>query len=233
MKAVILAAGMGTRLRPITDSVPKCMVKVHGVTIIENQINNLLDNGINEILVIGGYKYDILKDHVSKLSDDVRIINNKEYAVTNNMYSLNMAKEFVDNEDFLLLNGDVFFEGEIIDRLINDSEPNMIVCDDGRYIEESMKIIIKNGRIASISKQIIPEDAYGVTIDIYKFSSDASKKLFDTIHKIIFEDKNVNSWSEVAIDKILKHVYFVPLNIKNKWVEIDNHEDLAEAEKLF
>lgn len=233
MKAVILAAGMGTRLRPITDKVPKCMVPVNGVTIIENQINNLIDNGINEIIIIGGYKYDILKAHISKISEKVRIINNKEYSTTNNMYSLHMAKEFVDNEAFLLLNGDVFFEKEIIEKLLENKEPNMIVCDDGRYIEESMKIIVKNGIISSISKQITPEDAYGVTIDIYKFSSYASKKLFETIQKIIYEENNLNSWSEVAIDKVLKQVDFMPLDIKYKWVEIDNHEDLAQAEKNF
>ena len=233
MKAVILAAGMGTRLRPITEKVPKCMVKVNNETIISNQTNNLLDNGIKDILVVGGYKYNILKEHIANISKSIKLLNNEDYDKTNNMYSLYMAKEFINNEDFILLNGDVFFEKEIIKDLISSNYPDLIVCDNDNYIEESMKIIVKDGKIQNISKKISPEESYGTTIDIYKFSSSSAKKLFDIIDNIINKENNLNSWSEVAIDKLFNYVDFKPLDINYKWVEIDNHDDLALAKDLF
>lgn len=233
MKAVILAAGMGTRLRPITEKVPKCMVKVNNETIISNQTNILLDNGIKDILVVGGYKYNILKEHIANISKSIKLLNNEDYDKTNNMYSLYMAKEFINNEDFILLNGDVFFEKEIIKDLISSNYPDLIVCDNDNYIEESMKIIVKDGKIQNISKKISPEESYGTTIDIYKFSSSSAKKLFDIIDNIINKENNLNSWSEVAIDKLFNYVDFKPLDINYKWVEIDNHDDLALAKDLF
>lgn len=233
MKAVILAAGMGTRLRPITEKVPKCMVKVNKETIIENQINNLIDNGINDILVVGGYKYNTLKEHIERISRSISILDNEDYDKTNNMYSLYMAKEFINNEEFILLNGDVFFEKDIIKNLLINNYPDLIVCDNDNYIEESMKITVKDGKIQNISKKISPEESYGTTIDIYKFSSSSAKKLFAIIDNIINKEKNLNSWSEVAIDKLFNYVDFKPLDIDYKWVEIDNHDDLALAKDLF
>lgn len=233
MKAVILAAGMGTRLRPITEKVPKCMVQVNNETIIENQIKNLLYNGIKDILVIGGYKFNKLKEHISNISKSINLLNNEDYDKTNNMYSLYMAKEFINNEEFILLNGDVFFDKNIIKDLMINNYTDLIVCDNDNYIEESMKIKVKDGKLLNISKKISSEESYGTTIDIYKFSSKSTKKLFNIIDKIINKDKNLNSWSEVAIDKLFDYIEFKPLDIDYKWVEIDNHDDLELAKRLF
>ena len=84
MKAIILAAGLGTRLRPITDEVPKCMVPVNGVCIIDKQISNLHKHGITDIVVVGGYKADMLKKHLS-VFPDITFIDNIRYAETNNI----------------------------------------------------------------------------------------------------------------------------------------------------
>lgn len=234
MKALILAAGLGTRLRPITDEVPKCMVPVNGVTIIKKQLSNLIDNGVEDIYIITGYKGDILKKHIEELgySQYVTFIDNEVYETTNNMYSLNLAKNYVENEPFLLMNADVFYEEGVIRDLLNDKEQNLIACEANRYIEESMKIICEE-RITTISKQVTEEEAYGTTIDVYKFSAVASKKLFDIIHDIIYVQEDNNSWSEVAINKLFEVERFYPLDITYNWVEIDNHDDLALAEKLF
>ena len=90
MKALILAAGLGSRLRPLTDEVPKCMVKVNGVSIIDKQIQNLKENGVNELFVVTGYKGDILEKHIIEKYNalDIKILHNDVYDRTNNMYSL-------------------------------------------------------------------------------------------------------------------------------------------------
>lgn len=235
MKALILAAGLGSRLRPLTDDVPKCMVKVNGVSIIDKQINNLRKGGIKDIFVITGYKAKILENHLKEYHNDlnIKIISNSNYDKTNNMYSLNLANEYLCDSDFIMMNSDVFFEEEVIKELLNNKYENLIVCEKDNYNEESMKIVVENNIINEISKKISTKDSYGTSIDVYKFGKEASKKLFEIIHDYLYVRNDLNSWSEVAINDLLNDVNFQPLNIKYKWMEIDNHEDLAAAEKLF
>lgn len=235
MKALILAAGLGSRLRPLTDNVPKCMVEVNGVSIIDKQINNLRKSGVEDIFIITGYKEDVLQNHIKKSYNDlnIRIISNSDYDKTNNMYSLYLANEYLSDSEFVMMNSDVFFEAEIIEELLNDKYENLIVCEKDNYNEESMKIIVENNIINEISKKISSEESYGTSIDVYRFGKEASKKLFEIIYDYLYVRKDLNSWSEVAINDLIKKVSFQPLNIKYKWMEIDNHEDLAIAEKLF
>lgn len=235
MKAVILAAGIGSRLRPLTNDIPKCMVEVNGVKIIEKQIKNLLKNNINDILVIIGYKQEKIRKYLQENFSFVNIIENEKYLETNNMYSMSLAKEFVNNESFIFMNADVFFEEKIITELLADKREDLIVCDNGNYLEESMKIIVnsKEKNIEKISKQIVEEEAYGTTIDLYKLSKKSAIKFFDIIENYIKEKKEINMWTEVAVQELLKQEKFYSKDIKLKWVEIDNFDDLKLAEKLF
>ena len=231
MKAIILAAGLGTRLRPLTDNYPKCMVEVNGIKIIDRQISNLTANGINEIYAVTGYKSEILCEHINHTWPHVHIIHNTEYDRTNNMYSLFMSREYVDAEDFLLMNGDVYFDGSIIRGLLDSHEPDMIACDKSQYILESMKVIYDGQRITHISKEISQKDYYAVSIDIYKISAKTSRILFSEIEEILKSDKN--SWTEKALDRIFPNADFQPYIISGRWFEIDNHEDLSNASEIF
>lgn len=235
MKAVILAAGIGSRLRPLTDNVPKCMVEVNGIKIIERQIKNLLNNGIKEIAVVTGHQHEILNKYLNENFPFIEIIDNKEYLKTNNMYSMFLTKKFVNEESFIFMNADVFFEEMIIKELLEDKRENLIVCDNGNYLEESMKIVLDKNEhnILKISKQISKEESYGTTIDVYKLSSSASEKFFSIINNFIIEKKELNLWTEVAVQELLKQEKFYSKDIDFKWVEIDNLEDLEQAKKLF
>lgn len=235
MKAIILAAGFGSRLRPLTNDVPKCMVEVNNVKIIEKQLSNLISNGIKlkDIVIVTGYKTEKLENYLNQVYKGINIIVNKDYETTNNMYSLYMTKDFVKNDEFLLMNADVYYDNDIIKELLAFKHSNAIVCDNGRYIEESMKITKENGVIRHISKAISEEDSYGVSIDVYKLSYKAGQELFKIANHIINEEKNLNSWTEVALDILLKKEDFYSMDMKYKWVEIDNHEDLKYAESIF
>lgn len=235
MKALILAAGLGSRLRPLTDEVPKCMIKVNGVTIIDKQIKNLKENGVKELFIVTGYKGDILEKYITEKYNelDIKILYNDVYDKTNNMYSLNMAKDYLVGEEFIMMNSDVFFEGEIIKSLLKEDYNNLIVCQAQNYNEESMKVIVSEGIVTHISKQIDKNDSYGTSIDVYRFGQDASKQLFDIIDIYLNVKNDINSWSEVAIDDLLKVSKFKTLDTQCKWMEIDNHDDLRLAEKIF
>ena len=233
MKAVILAAGLGTRLRPITDNVPKCMVPVNGIRIIDKQIDNLLQNGITELFVVDGYKADILSAHLKEIYPQVHIVSNPRYAETNNMYSLFLTSSFVKGEEFLLMNADVYFDTNIIQGMLLGENQSKIACDRYNYMEESMKITLDGERINHISKKITPQDHYAVSIDVYRLSKEDSATLFKEVEETILVKKDENSWTEVALDHIFKEAHFKPYLIEGRWFEIDNHDDLHKAEEIF
>lgn len=233
MKAVILAAGLGSRLRPITDDVPKCMVPVNGIRIIDKQIDNLLQNGISEIYVVDGYKAEILANHLKNVYPSVHIVSNPRYAETNNMYSLYLTSKYIKGEEFLLMNSDVYYDSNIISGILNGTDLSKIACDKSGYMEESMKITLDGDKIGHISKKITPEEYYAVSIDVYRISRRDSELLFEEIEDTILERKDENSWTEVALDNIFEKANFMPYIIDGRWFEIDNHDDLHKAEDIF
>jgi choline kinase len=234
MKAVILAAGFGSRLRPITDEIPKCMVDVNGIPIIQKQIENLLSNSINDIIVVSGYKDNILSEYLNTNFPFVNIIKNSIFDKTNNMYSLYLCTHFLKGYSFYLMNADVFFDANIITKMQNDKRGSLIACDNRIYMEESMKIEVDSEQlIKHISKQITAESAFAVSIDVYRFDEIIGTTLLEYTKHAIEELNDLNSWTEVAIDAICKTNVIYPHIINGRWFEIDNHNDLQEASKLF
>ncbi len=233
MKALILAAGLGTRLAPITNDRPKSLVPVNGTPILMKQIDNLHKNGITDITIISGYKAEILEKAAHDKYPDIRIIESVYYATTNNMYSAYLGRKAVGDSDFLMMNADVFYDASVIAALLDCKALNAIVVDIGTYLEESMKVVEKDGRLIQISKAISPEDALGASIDVYKFSAEGGKAFFRKCAEFIEDKKELKLWSEVALNDILGEVLFEACPLVGRWLEIDNHEDLAAAEKLF
>lgn len=233
MKAVILAAGLGSRLRPITDKVPKCMVPVNGIRIIDKQIDNLLRSGVIDICVVSGYRADVLDAHLKERYPFIKIVPNVRFAETNNMYSLFLARDFVRGQEFLLMNSDVYFDQGIIAGMLEGNDVSKIACDRSQYLEESMKITLDNGKINHISKKISEVDHYAVSIDVYRISAKDSEVLLAEVEDTILNRKDENSWTEVALDKVFYKTDFVPYVINGRWFEIDNHDDLAKAEGIF
>lgn len=232
MKAVILAAGLGSRLRPITDKVPKCMVSVNGIRIIDKQIDNLLKNGVTEIYVVSGYLHEVLDAYLKANYPMVQIVHNERYNETNNMYSLYMTEQYVKGDEFLLMNADVYFDSNIITGML-EGEGSKIACDYSQYMEESMKITCTNNKINHISKQISEAEYDAVSIDVYRLSAKDGLVLFEEVDDTILNRKDENSWTEVALDYIFDKTSFAPYRIQGRWFEIDNHEDLAKAEAIF
>lgn len=233
MKALILAAGLGSRLAPITDHCPKSMVPVNGKPILFKQIENLHENGITDITIVSGYKAEVLEEAVSSKFSGIQFIRSVDYANTNNMYSAYLAKDILKGEAFLMMNADVFYDASVIQALLECPYENAIVVEIGNYIEESMKVTEHKGNLSQISKKISPQEALGVSIDVYKFSTSAGQAFFNKCKEYIEEKKELKLWSEVALNDILGEVDFKACPLKGRWLEIDNHEDLAAAERLF
>lgn len=236
MKVIILSAGIGSRLRPLTEHTPKCLVKINGKEILRYQVESFIRNGINEIILVTGYKGDMVKEFCAKNNfSQVKIIENTQYNSTNNMFSLHLAKNEVYGKEFLFCNGDVIYSSDIIQQMVEAGNKNSIGVQVANFNEEAMKVTIaEDGILNNISKQIEPEAAYGTSVDLYKLTASGSKKLFDTIEELLKTNKN--NWSEVALQKMMhdKSVDFYPVDIKdNKWYEIDNIDDYLNAVKMF
>lgn len=235
MQAVILSAGMGSRLSPLTNLIPKSLVKVGGRPILEWQLNALMENHVQDILIVVGYKEEQVRHFVemSFPGSAITLITNTEYAITNNMYSLYLAEKFIKG-DFILLNGDVVFDVPIIKKVLASRCDDAIAVDIGQYNSESMKIVIENGFIVDISKGIPKDRAAGLSIDLYKFSNKGKQKLFDIIREIVEGAGDRNQWTEMAIQRLLQDLQMRPIDINGaRWIEIDNYDDLVQAEKLF
>jgi choline kinase len=165
---VLLSAGIGSRLRPLTDKLPKSLIEVGDVPIILRQLDAMKASGIDKVVVVCGYRSEMLKDAIltSKYNQFVEIIENKEYQTTNNLYSAYLAFEFIEHSDALkdydrvvLANGDVVFDGSILADMIAQPE-NQIAVDIGIYFKESMKVSLGNeGQITKISKEITENEA--------------------------------------------------------------------------
>jgi HAD superfamily hydrolase (TIGR01450 family) len=238
MKAVILAAGVGSRLRPITSNKPKCLVRVVGRPILDYQIKAYASAGVKDILIVVGYQAQKVREYCKHIKDvNIKIIENTAYETTENMYSLYLAMNQVGQQSFILSNGDVVFDAEIAYRLINSECGDVIVVDVGAYSAESMKVTVDEyGYINDISKKIPADKAFGSSIDVYRFSDDSASILFERIRKIIEEENNLKDWTEVALQRLLSSniLKMRPFDtLKKRWIEIDDYEDLILAEKYF
>lgn len=233
MKALILAAGVGSRLAPLTDRLPKSLIEVNGTPILMHQIECLHLCGITDITVVAGYLAPTLVAAVRGKYPEISVVESTEYAVTNNMYSAYLAREAMAGHDFIMMNADVFFDAAVLCALINCPHPNAVAVDVGRYREESMKVTEREGKLTAIAKTIPAGDALGTSIDVYKLSPEAGDAFFARCGEYIEERGERRQWSEAALNDIFPSVDFHACAVEGRWMEIDNGEDLAAARVLF
>lgn len=238
MIGVILAAGVGSRLRPMTNTKPKCLVTTAGKAILQYQIDAYQLAGIDTIIIVVGYEGAAIRDYCKHIKDlDIIIVENVDYEDTNNMYSLHLTRMHVAGRPFILNNADLSIDPVIVNRLLDSPFDNAIAVDRSLYNAESMKVSVNEaGLITNIAKTIAKADAYACSIDFYKFSAQASEIFFAEINTIIEGNGNRKDWTEVAMQQLFQsgRMDFQPCDITGaKWVEIDNYADLAQSDRLF
>ncbi len=243
MQGLILAAGMGKRLKELTNNNTKCMVKVNGITIIERALRILDKKKLSRIVIVVGYKGDKLIEFIKSLDINTPIvfINNPIYDKTNNIYSLALAKEYLCREDTLLLESDLVFEEKVIDALLDDSRKTLALVDkfeswmDGTCMtlgEDDTILDFIPGKFLKFSEK----ENYYKTVNIYKFSANFSLKTyvpFLTAYEIAVGE---NEYYESVI-KLISMLETKEIRAKRLsgqiWYEIDNIQDLNIAESLF
>lgn len=237
MKAVILCAGRGGRLFPITKDRPKCLLQFGDKTILEYCLENLNSAGIRDVLLVTGYKKEAIETLVrEKKYRHVSFVYNEKFRITNTAYSLNLALKEMDS-DFVLINGDVLFDKAILQGLLRHPDKNCIAVDPriALYTEE-IKVRASHGRVEKISKEVDPGQSLGEAIGLYKISRDLIQEL-SRIYDYLERHGELHHFFEKGFEAICEHPsgdgrYFgIFLTDERPWVEIDTIEDFLYARR--
>lgn len=234
---VILAAGIGSRLQPLTNHKPKCMIDVGGSTILERILQQLGENDkVGTISVLTGHKHEVIANFVDKKYPKIQCIYNKDYLITNNMYSLNMffSQRKDINNDLIVMNADCIYDDQVVNQCL-DYKGSCIMTDSSTYLDESMKVKIDDQTVKGISKKFKQASDVYTSIDLYKFDQNTAVTLTNIVEDYI-KNGDLNQWTEIAInDLVTDNSHIVMSNdIKGKrWFEIDTIEDLNQARELF
>jgi len=248
MQALILAAGMGKRLGRYTKDATKCMVPVNGKTLIEYAIESLIENNIKKLIIVVGYKSQILIDFISSKFNEsnlngmkIEYIENKVYDKTNNIYSLYLACNELIKDDTILLESDLIFKPEIITSLLQNKEKNLaVVSKFESWMDGTCTLLDENNNITGILDKNHfnwnNTESYYKTVNIYKFSSEFSKQYYVPFLEAYQKAFGKNEYYEQVL-KVLSFLSSTTLKALpvsgDDWYEIDDPADLSIAENRF
>ncbi len=244
VRAIIIAAGMSTRLMELTDDKPKCMLEIEGKTILQRQIETFNQCGIDEIIVIRGYKREVIN------YTGVKYIYNQNYRRNNILESLMYAESDMDGE-FIATYSDILFQTSVVGKLLESEADISIIVDTGwksRYksrfqhpIEEAEKVIISNNKVVEIGKTINANDAYGEFIGLTKFRNTGAEILKTNYKRVVTQFGNTQFHTAPSVEKayltdmlqeLIDQGYTISnIDIKGQWMEIDTAEDINKARK--
>lgn len=243
MQAIILAAGMGKRLKELTSNATKCMVEVNGETMIHKTLGHLDKLGLNQIIFVVGYEGQKLMDYINSLDikTPVKYIDNSIYYKTNNIYSLYLAKEELLQDDTLLLESDLVYEESVIRKLVDNPYPSLTLVDKFEsWMDGTCVTLDEEDNITSfINKKdfdFTQTDKYYKTVNLYKFSKEFSQKHYVPFLEAYCTALGHNEYYEQVLKVITfldnPEIKAVRLN-GEKWYEIDDVQDLNIAESIF
>ena len=251
MDALIIAAGLGKRLRPYTNTIPKCLLRVNDKSIIENQIKIFKNLGIKKIFIITGYQSNKIKNRVK--NKDIIFIKNSDFKKNNILESLFYAKKYF-NRNLLISYSDIIFEQSIVKKLLDCKNDISLLTDINwkkNYINRSLHPISqaenvyfsKNHEILKIGKNLLEGESNGEFIGMLKLSINGSKfflKYYNIAKKMFknnrfYNSANIkNAYITDFITFLIEHnIRIKSVPIKNKWLEIDTVQDYKKAKNFY
>ena len=224
MKAVILAAGKGSRLSGYTKGKPKCLLALGKETVLQRELRILQTCGIcrQDIYVVGGYRYECLQDLVPNL------IVNDDYDQKDNSYSLGLALTKLPDDDVLVLDADLCFEEEIIYEILSDTHNNVLLSKRSKDTQESTGIVTTpDGKVSAIGKQYT--DTGYVYLSIFKID----KRIIPILQSALLDEDSVNTWYTAAVTRLCADYDFYNHVTDAKWHEMDDKDDYLETIQMF
>ena len=242
MIGVILAAGMAKRLRPLTDTKPKCLLKVGERTLLERTVVAMAAAGISEFVVVTGYRADQIRDFLDNLvkpeflgKPRFTYLHNADYEHNNNIYSLWMAGQVVRGKEFLLMDSDILCDPAAVLRIASEKEAALAV-NRHELGEEEMKVVVDGQmHITEISKTCRPEDAMGESVGIEKVTAAYSEALYRELDQMILNEGLIDIFYERAFERLIPqgHTFRVVDTTNYFSYELDTPEDFQRAQELM
>lgn len=243
MQAIILAAGMGSRLKDLTSNNTKCMIRVNGETLIERMLGQIDKKNFDRVVIVTGYEGEKLKEYIATLGvkTPVVYVHNPIYNKTNNIYSLALAQEYLTSDDTILFESDLIFEDSVLDCLLEDPRETLALVD--KYESWMDGTVIKLDSEDNITafvpgKKFVYEDIdkYYKTVNLYKFSKDFSRSHYVPFLDAYTKALGMNEYYEQVL-RVITLLDDPVIKAKRldgqKWYEIDDIQDLDIAESIF
>jgi choline kinase len=236
MKAVILSAGQGKRLLPLTADCPKCILPIMGQTLIEWQIDELAKCGIDQVTVVVGYRADKVEKILRSRYDAnrVRTVYNEAYAVSDNLVSCWTVHDEM-NEEFILLNGDTLFEAAVLQRLLetNGHSVTVVINQKNCYDADDMKVELEGYRLVKIGKDLASGQVHGESIGMIMFRDQGPMLFRDAIEKALRDPAAQKKYYLSVIDNLARKFPVWTCLINDlQWCEVDYKADIKQAQKV-
>lgn len=237
MIGVILAAGMAKRLRPLTDTKPKCLLEVGGKTLLQRIVDAMADTGITEFVVVTGYRAEQIRDFLTQRYPDFTIyfLHNADYEHNNNIYSLWMSGQVARGQEFLLMDSDILCDPETV-AVVARQETSALAVNRHELGEEEMKVVVDaDMHITEISKTCRPENALGESVGIEKMLADYSEALFRELDQMIVHEGLIDIFYERAFERLIPKGYTFKVIDTTRFFsyELDTPEDFEQASRLL
>ena len=236
MNAVILSAGQGRRMLPLTANKPKCLLNIEGQPIIEWQIDELAKSGIDRISVVVGYHADRVEQLLHKRygPDRVEVIYNPTYSWADNLFSCWVAREEM-GEDFVLLNGDTLFESAVLRRLMNAPvQPVTVVTHKKPYYDaDDMKVSLRGDRLVNIGKKLAADKVDAESIGMILFREKGPLMFRRAVEKALQDPSAIKKWYLSVIARMAQSIPVWTISANGlQWCEVDFPADIKQARRV-
>ena len=222
MKAIIMAAGIGKRLHALNIKKPKCLISIGSTTLIRRSVNLLVSKGISDITVVVGYKSDLIHN---ELNNDVAYFENPDFQTTNSIKSLWYAKDLLE-DDVLLLNGDLYYEHDILDYAINQTNPVVMLADSTRIDNADYRFGFSGNQINLFGKHLTNHETDGEYVGIVRIDQSFIKTFKKTLEEMITSGKSNIWWEDVLYSFIEKQFPIHYFDVAGTfWSEVDTLQD--------
>lgn len=238
MKAIILSAGRGSRLLPLTTDMPKCLLPIGLTTVLGLQLDTLFKAGVEKVTVVTGFNADMVNAEIAarQTGPKVKTLFNPFYQVADNLASCWMARKSMKGE-FLLINGDTLFSPALLQKVLDAPAKPITVTIDKKhqYDGDDMKVTLDGGMLTAIGKTLTPRETNGESIGLIRFMDIGGAIFRQQLKTRMHMEDGTKSWYLSAIDRLAKDgVDINTTNIKGStWAELDTPEDYEICRNLF
>lgn len=238
MKAIILAAGRGSRLLPLTETRPKCLLPVAGKSVLQRQLDTLEAGGIEETVVVTGFMAALVEEELARRTGQMKLTPffNPFFQIADNLASCWMVRDHMQS-DFLLINGDTLFEAALLeDVLKSPAQPIQVTIDiKDSYDSDDMKVELDGTRLSAIGKTLPTDRAHAESIGFLRFMGEGPAIYRAKLDQMMRTEAGVSSWFLKAIDAIADTTGQVgTLSIAGRrWHEMDTVEDFNALNRIF